>query len=104
MKLVSGHSLSAFSLALLFSITAYAQGGATSSVTGIVKDSAGGVIPGASVVVASNATGTKFEALTTSTPFTPTFRSPRLARGRLDFSGRSVEIWRWNSATSGQRV
>jgi len=43
------------------------QGGATSSISGVVKDSAGGVIPGASVVVTSNATGTKFDAVTNST-------------------------------------
>ena len=36
------------------------QGGATSSITGVVQDAAGGVIPGATVVAASNATGTKY--------------------------------------------
>ena len=42
------------------------QAQATSTITGVVKDSAGGVIPGASVVVTSNATGTKFETVTNS--------------------------------------
>ena len=44
-----------------------AQGSATSSISGVVKDSGGGVIPGATVVVTSNATTTKFETVTNST-------------------------------------
>src|SRR5687767_5768985 len=39
-----------------------AQG--SSSISGLVVDSAGGAIPGAAVVVASDTTGTKFEAVT----------------------------------------
>jgi len=54
------------------------QGGATSSISGVVKDSAGGVIPGASVVVTSNATGTKFDAVTNSTG---AFNVPALTAG-----------------------
>ena len=50
-------------LGLLIATSAYAQGGATSVVSGVVTDAAGGVIPGASVVVASNATGTKYETV-----------------------------------------
>ena len=46
---------------------ALAQGGATSSISGVVTDAGGGVLPGATVVVTSNATGTKFEAVTNST-------------------------------------
>ena len=46
--------------------SASAQGGATSSISGVVSDAGGGVLPGASVVVTSNATGTKFEAVTNS--------------------------------------
>ena len=42
--------------------SALAQG--ASSISGLVVDTAGGAIPGASVVVASDATGTKFEAVT----------------------------------------
>ena len=38
--------------------------GATSSISGVVTDTAKGVIPGATVVAASTATGTKFEAAT----------------------------------------
>ena len=68
------------SLALLLpiAIPAYGQGGATSAISGVVKDSAGGVIPGASVVVTSNATGTKFEAVTNTTG---AFNVPALSAG-----------------------
>ena len=41
-----------------------AQGSAGSTITGVVSDAGGGVLPGATVVVTSNATGTKFEAVT----------------------------------------
>jgi hypothetical protein len=43
---------------------AAAQGGATSSITGVVKDEGGGVLPGVTVVVVSNATGSKSEGIT----------------------------------------
>jgi Carboxypeptidase regulatory-like domain len=66
MTFVRGLVLLALSLAVL-STTAYAQGGATSSITGIVSDAGGGVLPGASVVVTSAATGTKFEAVSNNT-------------------------------------
>jgi hypothetical protein len=56
--------LSAACLVLFVAASAWAQGGATSTISGVVKDSAGGVIPGATVVVTSNATGTKFEGAT----------------------------------------
>jgi hypothetical protein len=47
---------------------AFAQGASgSSSISGIVVDTAGGAIPGASVVVASDATGTRFEAMTNTT-------------------------------------
>src|SRR5688572_27546434 len=52
---------------VLVSPAAFAQGGATSSITGVVTDAGGGVLPGATVVVASNATGTKNEAVTNAT-------------------------------------
>jgi hypothetical protein len=44
------------------STLAFAQG--TSSITGVVRDSAGGVIPGATVVITNTATGATFEAVT----------------------------------------
>ena len=52
------------SLIMLTPALASAQGGATSSVAGVVKDEGGGVMPGALVLVTSNATGTKSEAVT----------------------------------------
>ena len=52
----------------------FAQGGATSSISGTVVDSGGGVIPGAIVVVKNNASGTTFNAVTNSAG---TFRCPR---------------------------
>jgi hypothetical protein len=55
--------LAAVVLALTFASSAFAQG-TSSSISGTVVDSAGGAIPGASVVVTSDATGTKFETVT----------------------------------------
>ena len=45
---------------------ALAQGSATASLTGSVVDSAGGVIPGATVVVKNDATGVTFDAVSSS--------------------------------------
>lgn len=46
----------------------FAQGASgNSSISGVVVDTAGGAIPGAAVVVASDATGTRFEAMTNTT-------------------------------------
>jgi hypothetical protein len=50
-------------VALFTSVTALAQG-STASITGIVVDSDGGVIPGATVVVKNNGTGETFTAVT----------------------------------------
>ena len=61
----------------LFTSPAWAQ--VTSSISGVVKDSAGGVVPGATVVVTSNDTGAKFETLTSSLG---TFHVPALPPGR----------------------
>ena len=58
--------LSAFvclSMILCAAGSAHAQGGASSSISGVVVDGAGGTIPGATVVVKS-ASGTAFEATT----------------------------------------
>ena len=52
-------------LALASHAPALAQGGASSSISGVVVDSGGGVIPGATVVV-KNAAGVSFEAITNS--------------------------------------
>jgi hypothetical protein len=51
----------------------------TSSIAGVVKDSAGGVVPGATVVVTNPDTGAKFDAITNSTG---TFNVPALQTGR----------------------
>ena len=63
MKLV-GTLVVAISCLALGTMSTAAQGGATSSITGVVKDEGGGVLPGATVVVASNATGARSEAIT----------------------------------------
>src|SRR5687767_2048229 len=41
---------------------ALAQSGATSSLIGTVVDAGGGIVPGASIVIKDNATGTTYEA------------------------------------------
>jgi hypothetical protein len=46
--------------------TASAQGGATSSITGVVADAQGGVVPGATATAVNDATGGKFTAVSGS--------------------------------------
>jgi hypothetical protein len=65
-------------LVALSCATADAQGTATSSISGTAVDSAGGVIPCASVVVTNKATGTKFNAVTSGAG---TFTVPSLDTG-----------------------
>jgi carboxypeptidase family protein/TonB-dependent receptor-like protein len=65
-------------LVCLANAPAFAQGGAMSSISGTVVDSGGGVIPGATVVVKNNASGTTFEAVTNSAG---TFAVPALPAG-----------------------
>jgi len=62
---------------------AHAQGGATSSISGVIADTGGGVIPGASVVVTSSATGTKFDTVTNTTG---AFSLPALSAGTYTVS------------------
>ncbi|HYE89096.1 MAG TPA: carboxypeptidase-like regulatory domain-containing protein [Vicinamibacterales bacterium] len=57
---------------------AAAQGGATSAITGVVKDEGGGVLPGATVTATSAATGSTFEAVTSSTG---SFSIPSISAG-----------------------
>jgi hypothetical protein len=64
------HGLFRFSITLLLAAllaasgtVAYAQGGATSSLSGTVVDTTGAVVPGADVVVKNNATGTVYTAV-----------------------------------------
>lgn len=53
-----------FSIALaIFSAPVFAQGGATSPLSGLVLDSSGGVLPGADVTVKNNATGETYTAV-----------------------------------------
>src|SRR5688572_27530462 len=63
---------------LLVGSRAEGQGGATSAISGVVTDAAAAVVPGASIVVASNATGTTFEAVSNSTG---AFSVPALSAG-----------------------
>ena len=51
-------------LVLCSASLALAQGSANSSLAGVVADAAGGVVPGATVTVKNNATGTTFETVT----------------------------------------
>src|SRR5262245_25835317 len=57
---------------------AFAQGTATTSLSGIVTDTAGGVIPGATVVVKNMATGVTFDAVTSASG---TFSVPSIDAG-----------------------
>ncbi|HEX6163423.1 MAG TPA: TonB-dependent receptor [Vicinamibacterales bacterium] len=76
MRPVVGLVLLVFVLSI--AVSAAGQGGATSTITGVVKDEGGGVLPGATVIAASAATGTKFEAVTNSSG---SFSIPSLSAG-----------------------
>ncbi len=54
-------------LLVLLSGMAFGQGAATTMLSGTVVDSSGGVIPGADVVVKSNATGTEYRTVSDAT-------------------------------------
>jgi hypothetical protein len=51
-------------IALLMSVGAFAQGSSTASISGVVVDSGGGVVPGADVTVKNNGTGETYSAVT----------------------------------------
>src|ERR1043165_6796610 len=51
---------------VVFAAPVLAQGSATSSITGIVVDGSGGVIPGATISVKSESTGAEFTAISNS--------------------------------------
>lgn len=58
-----GTALAIFLLVALMGAAAYGQGVATSSVSGVVVDSSGGVMPGADVQIKNVATGETFSAV-----------------------------------------
>jgi len=62
----------------LISLCGYAQGGSTSSLTGVVVDTSGGVIQGAEVKVKNNATGAEYTSITAENG---TFSIPALNPG-----------------------
>jgi hypothetical protein len=68
----------AVAILALVSPHAFAQGGATSSITGIVVDSGGGAVPGATIVAKNNATN---ETYTTVSVGNGSFSIPALAIG-----------------------
>ena len=77
MKVARGFAFLALALVVPASPT-LAQGGATSTISGVVSDSGGGVLPSATVVVTSNATGTAFDTVTNATG---TYTVPALSAG-----------------------
>src|SRR5436190_18083057 len=67
----SGWRQCVLALAVIVSLAhagiAYGQGSGSTSLSGLVTDTGGGVIPGATVVVKNNATGVAFETISTAT-------------------------------------
>ena len=55
-----------FLLTLAFTSAAFAQGGITSTISGVVSDNSGGVVPGANVQLKHNATNVTQETITNS--------------------------------------
>ena len=79
MKLCLTRLLPAMLFLSLMSALAFAQGGGnTSSISGVVVDQSGGVIPGADVTVKNNATGGEFKTVTADNG---TFSIPALSAG-----------------------
>ena len=54
----------ALAIACLTAVGAFAQGSSTASISGVVVDSAGGVVPGADVIVKNNGTAETFTVVT----------------------------------------
>ncbi len=78
MKEIVLRSVIALLLLSAFSIAGYAQGGSASSISGVIVDSSGGVIPGAEVKVKNNSTGAEYNAITAENG---TFLIPALSSG-----------------------
>src|SRR5687767_13091117 len=72
------HRLVLAGLAVFVAVAGAHGQGATSSISGVVKDTAGGVMPGANVIVTRNDTDTKFEAVTNSSG---AFNVPAISAG-----------------------
>ena len=93
--------LTAVVLALAAS-PALAQGSATSSITGVVVDVSGGVIPGASIVVKSESTAAEFTAVSNSNGV---FTVPALAVGNytvtVTLQGFKQAVLKGVNVTSG---
>lgn len=65
-------------LSAMFSAAVFAQGGSASSLSGVVVDASGGVIPGADVKVKNDATGAEYSTVTAENG---TFSVPALSSG-----------------------
>jgi hypothetical protein len=63
---------------LFATAVAFAQGGSTAALSGVVVDAAGGVVPGATVIVKNNASGLQFETVSNTDGL---FSVPALAAG-----------------------
>ena len=100
MRLAIGVLVLASSLVVIPTYDARAQGSASSAINGVVKDEGGGVLPGVTVVAASNGTGTRFEAVTTATG---TFAIPSLSAGVYTITV-SLPGFKKASAFSGTRL
>jgi hypothetical protein len=72
------HRLALAGLWVVFAVAGAHGQGATSSISGVVKDTAGGVMPGVNVTVTRNDTDTKFEAVTNSSG---AFNVPAISAG-----------------------
>ncbi|MEX1129328.1 MAG: carboxypeptidase regulatory-like domain-containing protein [Vicinamibacterales bacterium] len=77
----------------LASPSTYAQGGAASTLSGVVMDASGGVIPGANVVVKSDTTGTEYTAVTdTNGTFTIPAIPPGLYTATISLQGFKTAV------------
>jgi len=78
MKQIAFRSVAALLLLSAFSLTGLAQGGSASSLSGVIVDSTGAVIPGVEVKVKNNATGAEYQTITAANG---TFSVPALSSG-----------------------
>ncbi|HYN10323.1 MAG TPA: carboxypeptidase regulatory-like domain-containing protein [Vicinamibacterales bacterium] len=94
--------VSAVLLLALASMPAFAQGTATSSITGVVVDSGGGFVPGATVIVKSESTGAESTAVT---PASGSFTVPALNVGNytvtVSLQGFKTAVLKGVTVTAG---